>query len=123
VIFILSSQFDSAEFLYHAGEVLRRGRQVEAIIPAGVVLLIEFGERVLQFREGAVVAEVPGSIEESLGEPIHERRINFLVGKLAQVVTEAAAKFIVIHLRARHADDCELIGQQIVTPQVVKRGK
>ena len=122
MILILVSQFGSAEFLYHAGEVLGRGCQVKAVIAASVVLLIEFGERALQLRERAVVIEISGSIEKSLREPLHHRWINFLGGKLMQVITEALAKFIVIHLGARYADHGEFIRQQVVFPQVVKCG-
>ena len=48
--------------------------------------------------------------------------IDFFGRKLAHVVTQTAAKFVVVHFRARDSDNCEVVRKKIAVLEVVECG-
>ena len=108
--------------MHHFREVFRRGSQIEDDIAFGLTFPVEVCERFFQAGKSLIVIEIARDVVQSFFQPLPGFGVDLISGKSVYVVAETFAKLIIIEFRSRHANDCEIIRQQVLVFQIVKRG-
>ena len=111
-----------AELVHHGLEQARRDRQVERVVAARPAGLVQVGDRLGQFGDRFVVADLAGHEADPLGELLPdllaERRTRVLLHRGVHDLGEV----LVLPLPAGEPDQSETGGQQPAVGQVVHRG-
>ena len=112
-----------AELLDDDREELRRGREVEAAVQRLAGLLVDLRQHRREALVDRVVVERPADVARAL----EELREHLLVGRAARELADGARRelpeLVVGEVRARAADEREVLGQRALVGEVVERGQ
>ena len=100
---------------------LRRDREVVDAVPARSAFLVELVQQVGELVLAALVGEVERDVAGRLGEPLPDLGLEVVAPELADRVLHLVAELVVRPLRARGADDRELLGEELAAGERVQR--
>ncbi len=122
VLTVFLHQSSACQLFYRRAEKLSRGGQVVQVIAVSGMVFVDLVEHFLQPGIESLIAHVAAKVIHAADEPLPNVRIDFVGGKLLDVVRRFLAEVFGGERCARDSDDGELARQQIVFRQIVECG-
>ncbi len=110
-----------AELLDGGPEQLRGRRQIEDDAAAGLALFVERFEALAQLAVGGRIFGIERHVVHAFEQPGQDGAVRLPACRLLQILSGTLPELLVAHLRSRHADDREPVGQEPSLAKVVER--